>query len=175
MTCSTPPRGGRRRTGTTGGGTGQDTSGPSCPRSPPSRTPPTPTTTPPSAASRPAPGPCRATPGRAGGALWISSPSGLGHVQRDLAIARALRNRVPDLEIHWWAQPPVTGVLAEAGEIIHPASSELVSESAHWESEAADHDLPAFYAFRRMDAILCANYLLFDDVVRATTYALGVC
>jgi pimeloyl-ACP methyl ester carboxylesterase/UDP:flavonoid glycosyltransferase YjiC (YdhE family) len=107
-------------------------------------------------------------------ALWISSPIGLGHVQRDLAIARAVRERVPDLEIHWWAQPPVTEVLAGAGEIIHPASSGLVSESAHWESEAADHDLPAFYAFRRMDEILCANYLLFDDVVRDTSYDLWV-
>ena len=107
-------------------------------------------------------------------ALWISSPIGLGHVQRDLAIARALRHRVPDLEIHWWAQPPVTEVLAGAGEIIHPASAALVSESAHWESESADHDLPAFYAFRRMDEILCANYLLFDDVVRDTSYDLWV-
>jgi pimeloyl-ACP methyl ester carboxylesterase/UDP:flavonoid glycosyltransferase YjiC (YdhE family) len=118
--------------------------------------------------------PWQATHGRRRRALWISSPIGLGHVQRDLAIARAVRKRVPDLEIHWWAQPPVTGVLAEAGEIIHPASSELASESAHWESEAADHDLPAFYAFRRMDEILCANYLLFDDVVRDTSYDLWV-
>jgi pimeloyl-ACP methyl ester carboxylesterase/UDP:flavonoid glycosyltransferase YjiC (YdhE family) len=116
----------------------------------------------------------RATHGRRPRALWISSPIGLGHVQRDLAIARAVRKRMPDLEIHWWAQPPVTGVLAGAGEIIHPASSELACESAHWESEATDHDLPAFYAFRRMDEILCANYLLFDDVVRDTTYDLWV-
>ena len=79
----------------------------------------------------------QATHGRSRRALWITSPIGLGHVQRDLAIARALRQRVPDLEIHWWAQPPVTQVLAGAGEIIHPASSGLVSESAHWESESA--------------------------------------
>jgi pimeloyl-ACP methyl ester carboxylesterase/UDP:flavonoid glycosyltransferase YjiC (YdhE family) len=114
----------------------------------------------------------QATHGHPRRALWISSPIGLGHVQRDLAIARSLRQRVPDLEIHWWAQPPVTEVLAGAGEIIHPASSDLASESAHWESEAANHDLPAFYAFRRMDEILCANYLLFDDVVRDTSYDL---
>jgi pimeloyl-ACP methyl ester carboxylesterase/UDP:flavonoid glycosyltransferase YjiC (YdhE family) len=112
--------------------------------------------------------------GRRRRALWICSPIGLGHVQRDLAIARALRKRAPDLEIHWLAQPPVTEVVADAGEIIHPASSELASESAHWESEAADHDLPAFYAFRRMDEILCANYMLFDDVVRDASYDLWV-
>jgi pimeloyl-ACP methyl ester carboxylesterase/UDP:flavonoid glycosyltransferase YjiC (YdhE family) len=115
-----------------------------------------------------------ATHNRRRRALWISSPIGLGHVQRDLAIARALRQRVPDVEIHWWAQPPVTEVLADAGEIIHPASSDLVSESAHWESESAQHDLPAFYAFRRMDEILCANYLRFDDVVRDAGYDLWV-
>jgi hypothetical protein len=81
---------------------------------------------------------------------------------------------VPDLEIHWWAQPPVTQVLAEAGEIIHPASADMASESAHWESEATDHDLPAFYTFRRMDEIFCANYMLFDDVVRETPFDLWV-
>jgi hypothetical protein len=71
----------------------------------------------------------QAAHGRPRRALWISSPIGLGHVQRDLAIARAVRARVPDLEICWWAQPPVTQVLAEAGEIIHPASAEMASES----------------------------------------------
>ena len=116
----------------------------------------------------------QATHSRPRRALWISSPIGLGHVQRDLAIARALRQRAPDLEIHWWAQPPVTEVLTGAGEVIHPASSDLVCESAHWESESANHDLPAFYAFRRMDEILCANYMLFDNVVRDTSYDLWV-
>ncbi|PZS16190.1 MAG: alpha/beta hydrolase [Pseudonocardiales bacterium] len=107
-------------------------------------------------------------------ALWVCSPIGLGHVLRDLAIARSLRERVPDLEIEWLAQPPVSGVLRANGEIIHPASAELASESAHWESEATNHDLHAFYAFRRMDEILCANYMLFDDVVRETPYDLWV-
>jgi UDP:flavonoid glycosyltransferase YjiC (YdhE family) len=107
-------------------------------------------------------------------ALWVCSPIGLGHVLRDLAIARSLRERVPDLEIEWLAQPPVSGVLEANGEILHPASVELASESAHWESEATHHDLHAFYAFRRMDEIFCANYMLFDDVVRETPYDLWV-
>ncbi len=107
-------------------------------------------------------------------ALWVSSPIGLGHVLRDIAIARALRETVGDLEIHWLAQPPVTAVLEAEGEIVHPASTELSSEAAHWESEATNHDLHAFYAFRRMDEILCANYMLFDDVVRDTPYDLWI-
>ena len=107
-------------------------------------------------------------------ALWVCSPIGLGHVLRDLAIARALRERVPDLEIEWLAQPPVSDVVAAHGEVVHPASADLASESAHWESESTHHDLHAFYAFRRMDEILCANYMLFDDVVRDTSYDLWV-
>ncbi|MDN5796678.1 MAG: alpha/beta fold hydrolase [Intrasporangium sp.] len=107
-------------------------------------------------------------------ALWISSPIGLGHVLRDLAIARAVREQVPDLVIEWLAQPPVAGVLEQAGEIVHPASAELVSESAHWESEASGHELHAFEAFRRLDEVFCANYLLFDEVVRQTPYDLWV-
>ncbi len=107
-------------------------------------------------------------------ALWVSSPIGLGHVLRDIAIARSLRETVSDLEIHWLAQPPVTAVLEAEGEIVHPASAELSSEAAHWESEATHHDLHAFYAFRRMDEILCANYMLFDDVVRDTSYDLWI-
>jgi len=107
-------------------------------------------------------------------ALYVSSPIGLGHALRDLAIARALREEVPELQIEWLAQDPVTRVLESAGEIIHPASGEMSSESAHWESEADGHDLHAFYAFRRMDEILCANYMLFDDVVREQPYDLWI-
>ena len=54
-------------------------------------------------------------------ALYISSPIGLGHAQRDAAIARELRNLVDGLEIDWLAQDPVTRVLEAEGERIHPA------------------------------------------------------
>ena len=70
-------------------------------------------------------------------ALYLSSPIGLGHARRDLAIARALRTHHPDLQIDWLAQHPVTRVLADRGERVHPASRFLASESAHVESEAA--------------------------------------
>jgi hypothetical protein len=43
-------------------------------------------------------------------ALYISSPIGLGHAQRDVAIAGELRKLHPDLEIDWLAQHPVTNV-----------------------------------------------------------------
>ena len=56
-------------------------------------------------------------------ALYVSSPIGLGHAQRDAAIADELRKLHPDLEIDWLAQHPVTAVLEARGERIHPASA----------------------------------------------------
>jgi pimeloyl-ACP methyl ester carboxylesterase len=107
-------------------------------------------------------------------ALYVSSPIGLGHVRRDLAIAGELRARHPDLEIDWLAQDPVTRVLEERGERVHPASRWLASESAHLESEAGEHDLNVFQAGRRMDEIMMANFMVFHDLVADEPYDLWI-
>jgi predicted glycosyltransferase len=107
-------------------------------------------------------------------ALFVSSPIGLGHAQRDVAIARELRRQVPDLRIDWLAQDPVTRVLESEDEAIHPASVHLASESGHFESESAEHDLHCFHAWRRMDEILVANFMLFHDVVTQDRYDLWI-
>ena len=107
-------------------------------------------------------------------ALYVSSPIGLGHAQRDVAIADELRKLHPDLEIDWLAQHPLTTVLAERGERIHPASRWLATESTHIESESAEHDLHCFQAIRRMDEILLANFMVFSDLVRDEQYDIWV-
>jgi pimeloyl-ACP methyl ester carboxylesterase/predicted glycosyltransferase len=107
-------------------------------------------------------------------ALYVSSPIGLGHARRDIAIADELRKLRPDLEIEWLTQHPVTEMLAAHGERIHPASSELLSESAHWSAEAHGHELDAFDATRRMDEILIANFMLFDEVAHDGCYDLWI-
>jgi len=103
-------------------------------------------------------------------ALYISSSIGLGHAQRDVAIARELRQLHPDLEIDWLAQDPVTRVLEAEGERIHPASAFLANESRHIESESAEHDLHCFQAWRRMDEILLANFMVFHEVAEREQY-----
>jgi pimeloyl-ACP methyl ester carboxylesterase/predicted glycosyltransferase len=107
-------------------------------------------------------------------ALYISSPIGLGHTQRDAAIAGELRKLHPGLEIDWLAQDPVTNVLEARGERVHPASAYLASESGHIESESAEHDLHAFQAIRRMDEILLANFMVFHDLAREEDYDLWI-
>ena len=112
-------------------------------------------------------GPCR--PRRA---LYLSSPIGLGHARRDVALARELKRLRPELEIDWLAQHPVTTVLDAEGEHIHPASQWLANESAHVASEASEHDLHCFQALRRMDEILVANFMVFQEVVEEGGYDL---
>ena len=107
-------------------------------------------------------------------ALFISSPIGLGHAQRDAAIAEELRRLHPDLEIDWLAQHPVTAVLEARGERIHPGSAHLANESRHIESESAEHDLHCFQAIRRMDEILLNNFMVFHDIVRDDQYDLWI-
>ena len=107
-------------------------------------------------------------------AIYISSPIGLGHARRDLAIACELRRHVPGLEIEWLAQDPVTRFLQANGEAIHPASALLTSESRHIEDESSAHRLHVFEAFRRMDEILLANFMVFLEAVEQQDYDLWI-
>jgi pimeloyl-ACP methyl ester carboxylesterase len=107
-------------------------------------------------------------------ALYISSPIGLGHARRDVAIADEVRRIHPDLDIRWLAQYPVTKVLEERGERIHPASAEMAAEVAHIDSEQGEHDLHCFQALRRMDEILLANFMLLRDLVNEEDYDLWI-
>jgi pimeloyl-ACP methyl ester carboxylesterase/predicted glycosyltransferase len=107
-------------------------------------------------------------------ALFLSSPIGLGHARRDLAIAEELRMIEPDLEVDWLAQHPVTTALESAGERVHPASDWLASESGHIASEASGHELHCFQALRRMDEILVANFMVFQEVVEEGLYDLVI-
>ncbi len=107
-------------------------------------------------------------------ALMISSPIGLGHARRDVAICQELRLLHPDLQIEWLAQDPVTRVLAAAGEAVHPASALMANESAHIESEAGEHDLAVFQTLRDMDEIQVANFMICDEVLSQGDYDLVI-
>jgi hypothetical protein len=85
------------------------------------------------------------------------------------AIDAAAHSR--DDELH---RAPSVAVLEAAGEIIHPASAQLASEVAHLESYTGEHSLPVFRAWRDMDEILLANFMVFADAVRETRYDLWI-
>jgi pimeloyl-ACP methyl ester carboxylesterase/predicted glycosyltransferase len=106
--------------------------------------------------------------------LYLSSPIGLGHARRDLAVVDELRKLHPDLQVDWLTQHPVTALLEHHGERVHPMSRFLASESAHIEEEAGEHDLHCFQAVREMGPILANNFMVFHDLVEAEHYDLVV-
>lgn len=104
--------------------------------------------------------------------LYLSSPIGLGHVRRDMAIARELRKLHPGIKVDWLAQDPVTRLLTANGETIHDASKLLALETKHIEEEAGEHDLNCFEAIRNMDEILIRNFMVFQEAVESDEYDL---
>ncbi len=107
-------------------------------------------------------------------ALFISSPIGLGHVQRDLAIAQELRKLQPDLAIDWFTVDPAARFLEREGERLHPITQRLANESRHFEQVAGEHDLSAFFALRTMDEIMSHNFMTFVDLIEAEHYDLVI-
>ena len=107
-------------------------------------------------------------------ALFISSPIGLGHAQRDLAIARELRKLQPDLAIDWFTVEPAATYLEREGERLHPITRRLANESRHFEQVAGEHDLSAFFALRTMDEIMSHNFMTFVDLMEAEHYDLVI-
>ena len=122
----------------------------------------------------PAPKPPARRTKKAKRALYLSSPIGLGHGRRDIAITRELRKHHPDLQVDWLAQDPVTRLLDSCGERIHPLSARLASESRHIELESGEHDLHCFQAIRSMDEVLIANFMIFQDAVDEGDYDLVI-
>ena len=122
------------------------------------------------------PGPARSTWVRAMArkrkALFISSAIGLGHVQRDLAIAREMRKLQPDLQIDWFTVNPAADYLEREGERLHPITQRLANESRHFEAKAiaGEHDLQAFFAMRTMDELMARNFMVFVDLMESEHY-----
>ena len=87
-------------------------------------------------------------------ALYVSSPIGLGHARRDVAIAAELRKLHPDLEIDWLAQHPVTNVLEARGERIHPGLRSSRTSPATSRMSAASTTCTASRPPANMDEIL---------------------
>ncbi|TRO50841.1 hypothetical protein E2P63_05635 [Candidatus Bathyarchaeota archaeon] len=72
--------------------------------------------------------------------LFISGSLGLGHVGRDLEIAKMLRKSNPDIQISWLADNPATTVLQQAGETLLPETQKLTHGNKELESSAKNHE-----------------------------------
>ena len=72
--------------------------------------------------------------------LFISGSLGLGHIGRDLEIAKALRKKNPEIDISWLAEDPASRVLAEAGETILPEAELLAHGNAELDNSSKHYN-----------------------------------
>ncbi len=100
-------------------------------------------------------------------ALYISGSIGLGHVSKDLAIARELRGARPDIEILWLAGHPASEVLRYAGENVVPESERWVGASEIAERCIRNGQLNLVrYVYRSLPSWVL-NARLFSGVVQS--------
>ncbi len=83
--------------------------------------------------------------------LYISGSFGLGHVNRDLAIANEMRRIYPEIEIYWLAGSPACEVLEAAGEAFAPEQAAYQGETELADSTSHNGQLSlTAYVFRAM-------------------------
>ena len=103
-------------------------------------------------------------------ALYLSSPIGLGHARRDVAVAKELKRLRPSsrstgsrsIRSPRCSKPRVNTSTRRVGG--SPTSRRTSPRSA------SEHDLHCFQALRRMDEILVANFMVFQEVVEEGCY-----
>lgn len=71
--------------------------------------------------------------------LFVSGSLGLGHVIRDLEIARAIRQHFPEVEISWMAESPASEIIESAGEKLLPEANLLYSSNSELERSASQY------------------------------------
>jgi UDP:flavonoid glycosyltransferase YjiC (YdhE family) len=99
--------------------------------------------------------------------LYVSSGIGMGHVSKDLAIARELRRAEPGAEIFWLAGHPASEVLRDFGETVIPEAERWHGASAIAEHTMQDGQLNLVrYVYRSLPA-WTANMRLFGSAIRS--------
>jgi hypothetical protein len=76
-----------------------------------------------------------------GKVLFISGSHGLGHVGRDIEMAKELRKLLPGTEIEWLADHPASDVLREVGEKVLPEAEEMDYGAAHVDGSGQRYEL----------------------------------
>jgi UDP-N-acetylglucosamine:LPS N-acetylglucosamine transferase len=115
--------------------------------------------------------------------LYVSGSIGLGHVTRDLAVARELRALEPRIEVHWLAGPPASDVLADHREILVPECASYRCETDQAEAAARGGRLSLTkYVYRALGGWLHNAKVLgkaakrgqFDAIIGNETYEVVV-
>jgi UDP:flavonoid glycosyltransferase YjiC (YdhE family) len=105
--------------------------------------------------------------------LFISGAVGLGHVVRDVEIARELRSQIPEVEVIWLAGEPARTFLLEYGETLHPKTYKWSEETDIIENVSKESNKKEKFFYTNVLRYIYnsrnawkSNVKVFDDILR---------
>ncbi|MHC4533727.1 MAG: glycosyltransferase [Planctomycetota bacterium] len=106
--------------------------------------------------------------------LYVSGSIGLGHVTRDLAIARQLRRQCTEVEISWLACHPATLLLKEEGEKLLPEADIYANANIHAENTARGFEMSTLKYALHESKVLMHNRKIYKKVFNREKYDLVI-
>jgi len=106
--------------------------------------------------------------------LYVSGSIGLGHVTRDLAIARQLRKQHPEVELSWLACHPATLSLKQAGERLLPEVDIYANANTHAENIARGFEMSTLRYALHESKILRHNLKIYMKIFNREKYDLVI-
>ncbi|MBC8473078.1 MAG: hypothetical protein H8D56_26765 [Planctomycetes bacterium] len=106
--------------------------------------------------------------------LYVSGSIGLGHVTRDLAIARQLRRQCPEAELSWLACHPATLLLKEAGEKLLPEADIYANANIHAENIAKGFEMSTLKYALHESKVLKHNRKIYKKIFNREKYDLVI-
>ncbi|MHC4076418.1 MAG: glycosyltransferase [Planctomycetota bacterium] len=106
--------------------------------------------------------------------LYVSGSIGLGHITRDLAIARQLRKQYPEVELSWLACHPATLILNEAGEKLLPESDIYANANIHAENISRGFEMSTLKYALNESKVLKHNRKIYKQIFNTENFDLVI-
>lgn len=106
--------------------------------------------------------------------LYVSGSIGLGHVTRDLAIARQLRRQCPEIELSWLAGKPASSLLNEAGQKLLPEADIYANATTPAERAANGFGLSILRYGCKANRAFARNAKIFKRVTKQQQFDLVI-
>lgn len=102
--------------------------------------------------------------------LFISGSAGLGHLTRDIHIARELRRQYPTVEIAWLSAPSMNEFLVKAGEQLHPVADQYGDDNIPAEKDISGYRGNILKYVDNAKATWAHNVDVFKKITREDRY-----
>ncbi|MHC4560237.1 MAG: glycosyltransferase, partial [Planctomycetota bacterium] len=106
--------------------------------------------------------------------LYVSGSIGLGHITRDLAIARQLRKQCPEVELSWLASHPASLLLNEAGEKLLPEADIYANANIHAENVSKGFEMNTLKYALNESKVLKHNRKIYKKIFNTERFDLVI-